>query len=97
MYPNNQNFFFIFNRLQTSMLALRIAKQKAIEMGQSLQASVGKVLNVCEESCDEWQGVNTGSDGPITAQQQQIDGSTIYCKVKLNATFELKHAKSKIT
>ena len=83
---------------QTSMLALRIAKQKSIEMGHSLQASVGKVLNVTEESCEEWQGVSGSlQDGPITATQQHIDAATIHCKVKLYGTFELKHSKNKMS
>ena len=85
---------FIIFRQQTSLLALRSAKQKAIDMGQSLQASVGKVLNVTEEICEEWQGVNT--DQPITTKKNDVENKTLHCKVKISAMFELKHVKKSI-
>lgn len=74
------------------MLALRNGKQKATELAQVVNAKVGRVLGIREDSTTEWESgsVETSRDaGQPCAFDQCVKDATLHILAKLTVTFEL--------
>ncbi len=82
-------------RRQTSLIAIKNAKQKAAEIAQLLRARVGSVITIREESVKEWEGSADGLHDmdSVTTMQHRITQATVHVCVKVSATFELKPLK----
>ena len=82
----------MYFRRQTSLLAVRNAKQKAAEIAQFLHASVGKVVSIEENSSDECEGQTDSipEPGVPPTAHQQMTATTVFCSAKVTVTFELK-------
>ena len=80
------------DRRQTSLSAVRNAKQKATEIAKFLHSDVGKVVAIREESSNEWEGpadVALEPDLPGSIQQR-ISLATVHICTKISVTFELR-------
>ncbi|CAH1798209.1 unnamed protein product [Owenia fusiformis] len=85
-------------RRHTSVVAVKNAKEKALQMAQCLNQSVGRPINIEETENNEWEGDQESTDIPanVLSMQKRLQNATIHMCVKLNATFELKtRVKSK--
>ncbi|KAI8498674.1 PREDICTED: interleukin-1 receptor-associated kinase 1-binding protein 1-like [Branchiostoma belcheri] len=81
-------------RRQACLLAVRNARQKAVEVARLLRSSVGQPISIKEESCREWegppaQGQSHDQDKPMT-YQERIAMATVTVQAKVFASFELK-------
>lgn len=78
-------------RKQASLVAVRNAKQKAVEMAQFLHARLGQAVTIHEDSCQEWEGPASASDVDFpVSMQQRIDQLTLHVTVSVTASFEMK-------
>lgn len=81
------------------MLALQNGKQKAIELAQVVNARIGRVLSIREESVSEWEGL-TGDAASDASRPLSVDQlvklATVHVEARVTVAFELvpKH-KSK--
>lgn len=74
------------------MLALRNGKQKATELAQVVNAKVGRVLGIREDSTTEWESGSTETSrdaGQPCTFDQCVKDATLHILAKLTVTFEL--------
>jgi len=73
-------------------LALRNGKQKASELAQVVNAKVGRVLGIREDSITEWDSANTETShyaGQPHTFDQSVKDATLHILAKITVTFEL--------
>lgn len=86
-------------RKQAAVLALQNGKQKAIDLAQVVNARIGRVLSIREESVSEWEGL-TGDAASDASRPLSVDQlvklATVHVEARVTVAFELvpKH-KSK--
>jgi len=79
---------------QASIQAVRNAKHVAFDLAKTVSLSLGKPLNICEESCREIEGMQSADRQPepssVKTFQEIINDKTVTVFVNIRATFELK-------
>lgn len=89
----------LLSRKQAAVLALQNGRQKAIELSQVVNARIGRVLSIREESVSEWEGLTSDAVNDVSRSlsvDQLVKLATVHVEAKVIVAFELvpKH-KSK--